>query len=87
MNLCKNRFNSSAFLEEYKICKKIWLRKKLLDTFKNYLKEIIVLNKSRQDKVIKLGGDFAKNFYRFYEIEYFYKNKDIFAKTFSDLFL
>lgn len=87
MNLIDNRFNAPIFLEEYKQCKKIWYRKKFLDIIKNYIKEVLILNKNRPDKLARLGSDFTKNFYRFYEIEYFFKNKDIFAKTFSDLFL
>lgn len=87
LNLTDNRFTSSSFLKEYKVCKYIWTRKIFLDLIKNYLKEVIILNKTRPEKIIKLGNEFQKHFYRFDTIHEFKKNRDIFVNEYSNLIL
>lgn len=87
MGIVENRLKSSEFINEYKICKDIWTRKKFLDILKEYTKEIIILNSSRIDKMARLAHEFSNHFYRFSEIPIFEKNKDIFIKKFSDLIL
>lgn len=85
--LTDNRLKAGKFLEEYKICKYIWTRKKFLDIICEYTKEVIILNKERKDKLIKLSHDFSNHFYRFNDIEAFYRNKDILVSKFSELIL
>jgi thiamine kinase-like enzyme len=85
--LVKNRLKASSYINEYKICKQIWTRKRFLDILKEYTKEIIVLNGSRIGKMSKLAHEFSNHFYRFDEIDCFNRNKDVFVKKFSDLIL
>jgi thiamine kinase-like enzyme len=85
--IVENRLKASKFIEEYKICKQIWTRKKFLDILKEYVKEVIILNCSRIGKMSKLAHEFSTHFYRFSEIDCFEQHKDIFVKKFSDLFL
>lgn len=87
LNFVTNRFKSSTFINEYKICKHIWIRKKLLDIIKEYVKEVIVLNKERTDKLAKLANNFTKHFYKFNGISAFDRNRDLFAQKFSELIL
>jgi hypothetical protein len=87
MNLVSNRLKAAEFLNEYKICKQIWNRKKLLDLMKDYIKETIVMNNTRTDKIARLASDFSNHFYRFSEIEAFQKNKELFVQKFSELIL
>jgi hypothetical protein len=85
--LVENRFKAAEYLNEYKICKQIWNRKKLLDTIRDYAKEVIVLNSKRFDKITKLSNNFSKNFYRFSNIKTFEENKQLFIEKFSELIL
>lgn len=87
ISLVENRLKAGEFLNEYKICKQIWNRKKLLDLMKDYVKEIIIMNSSRVDKIARLSSDFSNHFYRFSEIEAFQKNKEFFVQKFSELIL
>ena len=80
-----NRLKAGKFLDEYKICKHIWTRKKFLDIICEYIKEVIILNKERKDKLIKLTHNFSTHFYRFNDIAAFFQNKDIFIQKFSEL--
>jgi hypothetical protein len=82
-----NRLKAGKFLEEYKVCKYIWTRKKFLDIITQYIKEIIILNKNRKEKITKLAHNFSTHFYRFNDIEAFNRNRDIFASKFSELIL
>lgn len=84
-NLTENRLKAGKQLEEYKVCKYIWTRKKFLDLICQYIKEILILNKTRQDKIYKLSHNFSNHFYRFNEINGFLKNKDIIVNKFSEL--
>jgi hypothetical protein len=85
--LVENRLMAGSFIEEYKICKKIWIRKKFLDLIKEYVKEVIILNKQRTSKMAKLATNFSKHFYKFAGIPVFDRNKDLFVRTFSQLIL
>lgn len=87
MGLIDDRFKAGKYLNEYKICKSIWCRKKFLDLIKEYVKEVIVLNKSRTDKLSRLGHEFSNHFYRFQEIKTFSKHRDIFVQKFSEIIL
>ena len=83
--LCENRLKAGKFLEEYKICKEIWTRKKFLDLIVRYLKEVIILNKSRVPKMAQLSSDFSNHFYRFDKIKAFNENRHILLDKFSEL--
>jgi 5-methylthioribose kinase len=85
--LTDNRFKAGKFVEEYKICKYIWTRKKFLDIICEYVKEVIVLNKTRKDKMFKLANNFANHFYRFDDIASFKENKNLIVSKFSELIL
>jgi hypothetical protein len=85
--LVDNRLKSFQFLNEYKICKSIWTRKKLLDLICQYVKEVIVLNKVRTDKLSRLGHNFSNHFYRFMEIQSFSRNKDVLAEKYKNIIL
>jgi thiamine kinase-like enzyme len=87
MNIIENRLKAGSYLEEYKICKEIWIRKKFLDMIRGYIKEVIVLNKTRVSKMSKLGHYFSNHFYRFDQINEFRKNKEIFIQKFNELIL
>jgi hypothetical protein len=87
MNIVENRLKSAKFLEEYKVCKEIWMRKKFLDLIRGYIKEIIILNKTRVGKMAKLGHIFSNQFYRFDEIKSFYENKSILIDKFNEIIL
>jgi uncharacterized protein YejL (UPF0352 family) len=87
MKLVENRFKSEIFLNEYKICKEIWTRKKLLDILKDYTKEMIILNGTRANKILKMSNNFYNHFYKFFEIEGFQQNKEFFVQKFSELIL
>ena len=81
-------FSKNLLIEQYKISKSIWTRKKLLDLLKNYTKEILIYNKFRKIKFAKILHDFSNHYYRFNSIPAFYKNKEILNnkfKEFSDL--
>lgn len=82
-----NRLKAGKYLEEYKICKHIWTRKKFLDIISEYIKEVLILNRDRKDKLIKLGHNFSTHFYRFDDIKAFSKNRDLFVSKFSELIL
>lgn len=82
-----NRLKAGNFLKEYKLCKYIWVRKKFIDLINEYIKEVIVLNKSRTDKLSRLGHDFSNHFYRFSDITAFANNKDILVQKFQNLFI
>ena len=83
----KQKNNNSYSMNEYKICKSIWIRKKCLDILKCYIKEIFILNKQRPEKITKMGKDFSINFYKFNEIPIFNEHKDIFIREFNNLIL
>jgi hypothetical protein len=85
MKLVENRLKASKYLEEYKICKEIWSRKKFLDLIRSYIKEVIILNKTRMKKMSKLGHYFSNLFYRFENIGAFSEHKNIFVEKFQDL--
>jgi hypothetical protein len=85
--LTQNRLKALNYLNEYKICKYIWTRKKLLDLICEYIKEVIILNKTRIDKLSRLGHCFANHFYRFSEINSFDKNKNILAQKYQSIIL
>lgn len=85
--LCENRFKSKDFLNEYKICKHIWIRKKLLDLINEYIKEVLILNKTRTEKMYKIGHYFSSNFYKFDEIKVFNKNRDKIVNKFKSIIL
>jgi hypothetical protein len=85
--LVENRLRAGIFLQEYKICKYIWTRKKLLDLVTEYVKEVIVLNRSRQDKMGRLAHNFSNHFYRFIDIKSFSNKKDILVQKFQSLIL
>lgn len=86
-NLVDNRFKSGKLLKEYSICKYIWNRKKFLDLICDYVREVIILNKSRIDKLSRLGHEFSNHYYRFSNIEVFNTNRDVLVKKFNDLIL
>jgi len=83
----ENRLKASSLLKEYKICKYIWTRKKFLDIILEYIKEVIVLNKSRTDKLARLGHDFSNHFYRFSDIQAFSENQHSLVEKFQNLIL
>jgi hypothetical protein len=83
--LVNNRLKASQILREYKICKYIWNRKKFLDLINEYIKEVIILNKSRGMKIVKLCNYFSSHFYRFSDIEAFQISKDILVQKFQNL--
>jgi hypothetical protein len=83
LNPTAHRFASGELLNEYKICKNIWIRKKMLDLVKEYVKEAIVYNKMRKDKILRINNDFVKNFYRFQEVQTFQKNCELFLSLFT----
>lgn len=83
--LSKDRFRSGILIEEYKICKEIWTRKKFIDLIISYVKEVLILNKTRTFKMAKLSNDFSNHFYRFEKINSFSKNKDILINKFTEL--
>ena len=85
--LVENRLKASEFLKEYKICKYIWTRKRFLNILNEYIKEVLVLNKSRIDKMSRLGHNFSNHFYRFSDIKSFANNKDILVQKFQNLIL
>jgi hypothetical protein len=85
--LVENRFKASEYLKEYKICKYIWTRKRFLDILNEYIKEILVLDKRRIDKMSRLGHHFSNHFYRFNEIESFSSNKIVLVQKFENLIL
>lgn len=85
--LTQNRLKALNYLNEYKICKYIWTRKKLLDLICEYIKEVIILNKTRIDKLSRLGHYFANHFYRFSEINAFDKNRNILAQKYQSIIL
>lgn len=87
MKLVENRLKAAKYLEEYKICKEIWSRKKFLDLTRSYIKEVIILNKQRAGKMSKLGHYFSNLFYRFDDIGAFSQNKNIFVQKFQELIL
>lgn len=87
LNLVDNRLSAAKYLDQYKTCKYIWTRKKFLDLIKDYVKEIIVLDKSRQDKILKLSHEFSNNFYRYNEIDVFREYKERFVGIFHSLVL
>jgi hypothetical protein len=85
--LVENRLKASEFLKEYKICKYIWTRKRFLDVLNEYIKEVLVLDKTRIDKMARLGHHFSNHFYRFNDIKSFANNKDILVQKFQNLIL
>lgn len=85
--LVENRFKAHEFLKEYKICKYIWTRKRFLDILNEYIKEVLVLDKTRIDKMARLGHHFSNHFYRFNDIKSFANNKDILVQKFQNLIL
>jgi hypothetical protein len=85
--LVQNRFKAFNFLNEYKICKYIWTRKKLLNLICEYIKEVIILNKSRTNKLSRLGHNFANHFYRFNEVSSFNKNKIALVEKYKSIIL
>ena len=87
LGLTSNRLTCTSLFKEYKICKYIWTRKIFLDLIKDYFKEVIILNKSRKDKILKLGNEFQKHFYRFNDIAVFNDHKHSFVDIFSNLIL
>lgn len=82
-----NRLKAAKEIEEYKICKYIWTRKKLLDLICQYIKEVLILNKSRKNKMEKLAFDFSNNHYRFSDIQEFANKKSIIIDKFTELAL
>jgi len=87
MSLTENRFKIANYVNEYKICKILCVRKKFLTFLKEYLKEVVIYNNQRIDKMAKLGHEFSNSFYRFDEISEFKKHKDLFVSKFSALIL
>lgn len=87
IRLCDNRFLAGHLLNEYRICKKIWIRKKFLDLIKEFVKEVIVYNKTRQEKILSLSNEFSKHYYRFDEILTFVKNKELIIGLYTENFL
>lgn len=85
LNLVEDKYKAGKYLEQYKICKEIWVRKKFLDLIKEYTKEVVILNKTRTAKMSRLGHEFSNHFYRFNNIKTFVKYKDIFVQKFSEL--
>lgn len=83
----ESRFKCKANLEKYKLCKYIWIRKKLLDLIKDYTKEVIILDKARPKKILNLSNEFFKHFYKFSTIETFDVYKDFFIEKLSALVL
>jgi hypothetical protein len=86
-NLTTNRLKAGKFLKEYKHCKYIWTRKKFLDIINEYIKEVLVLDKTRIDKLSRLGHNFSNHFYRFSDIQAFEQNKDVLVQKFQNLIL
>ncbi len=84
-SIVTNRLKCGHIINEYKICKKIWIRKKFLDLLREYVKEVIILNKQRMDKISRIANNFSKHFYKFREINTFVKNKDVFNQKFMEL--
>jgi hypothetical protein len=87
LGFSKSKNECGKELSEYKICKQIWIRKKLLDILKEYALEVLVKNKTKYDKVAKIGKDISNHFYRFEEITAFRLNKNLITKELSTLIL
>jgi hypothetical protein len=85
--LCDNRLESGSLLKEYKLCKYIWTRKKFLDMVIEYVKEVLVLNSTREFKLIKLAHNFSNHFYRFSDIKIFNEIKDGLVQEFKKFIL
>ena len=85
--LVKNRLKASEYLREYKACKYIWTRKRFLDILNEYIKEVLVLDKTRMDKMSRLGHHFSNHFYRFNDIKAFSENKEVLIEKFQNLIL
>jgi hypothetical protein len=85
--LVKNRLKASEYLNEYKVCKYIWTRKRFLDILNEYIKEVLVLDKTRIDKMSRLGHHFSNHFYRFDDIKAFSENKTNLIQKFQNLIL
>lgn len=62
-------------INAYKICKQIWIRKRMLDILNSYLKEVIILNCSRKLKLFKLINEFSNNFEKFKNIPFVSNNE------------
>lgn len=87
LGFSKNTNECGKELSEYKICKQIWIRKKFLDILKEYALEVLVKNKIKYDKVVKMGKDISNHFYRFEEITAFKSNKTLITEQLSSLVL
>jgi len=85
--LVENRLKAKEYLEEYKICKYIWTRKRFIDLLCEYIKEVIVLNKTRVDKMARTAHSFSNHFYRFSDIKIFSTNAPILVEKFKSLIL
>lgn len=85
--LVKNRLKASEYLREYKVCKYIWTRKRFLDILNEYIKEVLVLDKTRIDKMSRLGHHFSNHFYRFDDIKAFSENRVSLIQKFQNLIL
>lgn len=85
--LIENRFKAGDLLNEYKLCKYIWTRKKFLDLINEYIKEILILNKKRLDKISRLGHYFSNHYFRFNTISAFEKNKNVLVQKFKTIIL
>lgn len=77
------KYSKNAIINQYKISKSIWTRKRFLDILKAYVKEVIIFNKSRKFKFTKVLHDFSNHYYRFETIPAFYKNKEILVDKFK----
>ena len=76
LQFTEKKFRSQKLIDEYKICKSFLIRKKMLDVIRDYIKEIIIYNSERIDKIVKISNDFSKHFYRFCNIDAVNRNKD-----------
>jgi len=81
LGFAENKNKCAKELIEYKICKKIWIRKRLLDLLKEYLIDILIKNK--KEKMIKFCKEISTNYYRYQDILAFNANKEFFVSEFQ----
>jgi hypothetical protein len=81
MGFSQNQNKCGKELNEYKICKKIWTRKKFLDLLREYALDILV--KGKKEKMIKFCKEISSNYYRYEDILAFRTNKNFFISEFQ----
>ncbi len=84
INKINLKYANNLIMNQYKVAKSIWTRKRFLDILKNYTKENFIFNKSRKFKFLKVMHEFSNHFYRFDSIPEFHKNKNILMNKFKE---